>query len=127
MENKSNNETFTYTYSAKQQEEVKKIRERYNPEKENKMEQLRKLDQSVKHSGTIASLAVGVISSLFMGFGMACIMEFDIIILGLLFGIIGMIGMIIAYPIYKSITEKKRKELMPQILELSDELMNGGN
>ena len=125
MESNSNGESFSYTYSAKQQEEVKNIRERYTPAKENKMEQLRKLDQSVKQSGVIPSLTVGIIGSLIMGFGMACVMEFDIIILGLIFGLIGMIGMIIAYPFYKSTTEKKRKELMPKIIELSDELMQG--
>ena len=44
MENK---ETFSYTYSARQQEEVKKIREKYLPAEEDKMEQLRRLDSSV--------------------------------------------------------------------------------
>ena len=122
----TNQQGFNYTYSAEQQEEVKKIRQKYIPTKENKMEMLRKLDQSAKQSGRSTSITVGVISSLLMGFGMACIMEWqNLIVIGLLFGIIGMIGMIAAYPIYKSITEKRRKEVMPQIMKLSDELMQG--
>lgn len=42
MENK--NETFTYTYSSKQQEEIRNIRSKYLPKEEDKMEQLRRLD-----------------------------------------------------------------------------------
>ena len=34
-------ETFEYNYSAKQQKEIKTIREKYVPKEENKMEQLR--------------------------------------------------------------------------------------
>ena len=50
-------ETFNYTYSASQQEEIKKIREKYSaPEKqEDKMEQLRRLDKSVTKPGTDAA------------------------------------------------------------------------
>lgn len=50
MENK---ETFSYTYSAKQQEEIKKIREKYAPKEADKMEQLRRLDESVTRKGTV--------------------------------------------------------------------------
>ncbi len=41
-------ETFTYTYSAAQQNEVKRIREKYAPptQEQDKMEQLRRLDAS---------------------------------------------------------------------------------
>ena len=43
------NETFTYTYSSAQQEEVKRIRDKYAPptQEEDKLERLRKLDKSV--------------------------------------------------------------------------------
>ena len=45
MENRDN-ETFRFTYSAKEQEEVKAIRKKYTApeEKEDKMAQLRRLD-----------------------------------------------------------------------------------
>ena len=45
-----NNKKFNYTYSAKEQEEIKKIRQRYATPQEteiDKMEQLRRLDASV--------------------------------------------------------------------------------
>ena len=119
------NQTFSYTYSAEQQEEAKSIRQKYAADEENKLEQLRRLDQSVTQKGMIAGLAVGVISSLLLGTGMACIMEWadHFFALGLVVGVIGIIGMALAYPIYKSVTDKQRKKLMPQILQLSDELL----
>jgi len=40
-------EVFEFAYSAKQQEEVQKIREKYVPREEDKLEQLRRLDASV--------------------------------------------------------------------------------
>ena len=122
----NDNKTFSYTYSAKQQDEVKKIREKYIPREENKMETLRRLDKSVETPGMIISLIIGIISSLLLGTGMACIMEWtDFFIAGLAVGVIGLTGMLSAYPVYKIVTNKQREKLMPQIIQLSEELMNG--
>ena len=53
MENKN---TFEYTYSAKQQEEIAAIKKKYMPVEEDKMETLRRLDKSVERPGTILSI-----------------------------------------------------------------------
>ena len=47
-------DTFHYTYSARQQEEIRNIRKKYLPQepKEDKMEQLRRLDRSAAKKGT---------------------------------------------------------------------------
>lgn len=49
MDNKK--ETFEYTYSAKQQQEIENIRKKYLPKEEDKMEQLRRLDRSATKKG----------------------------------------------------------------------------
>ena len=49
-----NKEIFTYTYSARQQEEVRRILQKYTPLQEDKMELLRRLDKSAQQPGTIA-------------------------------------------------------------------------
>ena len=61
MEN--NKDGFNYTYSAKEQEEIKAIREKYFPaeESEDKMAQLRRLDRSVTQKATVVSLIFGTI------------------------------------------------------------------
>lgn len=120
-------ETFNYTYSAAQQEEIKSIREKYmrpTPE-EDKMERLRRLDASVTRPGTIVSLMVGIISALILGIGMCCTMVWaeTFFIPGIFIGVIGIAGVIAAYPVYDYITKKQREKLAPEILRLSDELI----
>lgn len=119
------NETFTYNYSASQQAEIKKIREKYIPKEESKMEQLRRLDESTTKPGMIVSLIVGIISTLVMGFGMCCCMVWmeNLFIPGIIIGMIGIGGVASAYPLYSYITKKYRKKLAPEIIRLTDELM----
>lgn len=117
-------ETFTYTYSAKQQEEIQQIRQKYLPREEDKMEQLRKLDQSATKPGMVAALSLGIISVLLLGVGMCCTMVWSetLFIPGILIGLIGIAGVVAAYPLYLHITKKRRKKLAPEIMRLVDEL-----
>ncbi len=118
-------QTYTYSYSAAENKEIKKIREKYTEpdEKEAKLEQLRKLDASVHNKSAVIALAVGIIGALILGFGMSCIMVYDLFAIGIVVGIIGLIITILAYPIYKIKAEKLRKKTAPAILKLTDELM----
>lgn len=120
-------ETFTYTYSASQQEEIKRIREKYAPptQTEDKIERLRKLDKDVTKPGIIAALIVGIVSTLVMGFGMCCTMVWSdtLFVPGIVIGIIGIVGVCISYPLYTRITKKRRDKLAPEIMRLTDELM----
>lgn len=126
MENE-NREKLTFTYSAKQQEEIKKIRAKYAPpaEIEDKMAQLRRLDASVTRKGTMVSLIVGVISALILGVGMCCCLVWGatLLIPGIAIGIVGIIGVALAYPLYNRITQKERERIAPEIIRLTDELM----
>ena len=125
MENK--NETFDYTYSASQQDEIRRIAEKYKqpPQGEDTLERLRELDKSVTKPGTVISLIIGVISSLILGIGMCCAMVWNdtMFIPGILIGTVGIFGVIISYPIYASITKRRREKLTPEILRLSNKLM----
>lgn len=125
MDNKK--ETFNYTYSASQQEEIKKIRQKYSTpaEQEDKMEQLRRLDKSVTKPGTIISLIIGIIGSLIMGTGMSMSMVWgdDLFIPGIIIGVVGILGVIVAYPIYNYVTKRQSAKLAPEIMRLTDELM----
>ncbi|MBQ8512792.1 MAG: hypothetical protein IJ497_09270, partial [Clostridia bacterium] len=116
---------FTYTYSARQQEEIKRIRQKYLPPEEDKMEQLRRLDRSAAQKGNIAALVTGVIGMLFFGFGMSCVMVWTgmLLIPGILAGIFGIVLMALANPVYHCITKKERERIAPEILRLTDELM----
>ena len=134
MENKEK-ETFKYTYSAKEQEEIKAIRKKYaaTEQDEDKMAQLRRLDAAVTQKATSVSLVFGVIGALILGMGMSLAMT-DIgkmigllggmaMLVGILIGIVGIVLVCVAYPIYNSIIKKEREKIAPEIIRLTDELM----
>ena len=133
MDNNEKNDSFSYTYSAKEQEELKRIRQKYEPKEEDKMEQLRRLDASANKKPTMISLCFGIIGVLLLGCGMSLAMTNLGNSLGLsgimamIFGIIiGMIGIVLAglaYPVYKKTAKKERERIAPEIIRLTDELM----
>lgn len=116
---------FNYTYSAQEQNEIRKIREKYSDTPDSKLDMLRRLDAGVTRKGTIASLVLGVAGILIMGIGMCCCMVWkeSLFIPGIIIGIAGIAGVIAAYPVYKSITKKERERIAPEIIRLTDELM----
>lgn len=119
---------FEYSYSAESHREIEEIRKKYMVEDkdsyESKLGQLRALDRSVTKKGTTAAIAVGIVSALILGLGMSCAMVWtsQYFILGIVLGLLGIIGVCAAYPLYHSITKKEQKRIAPMILKLSDEL-----
>lgn len=126
---------FSYTYSAKEQAELKKIREKYSPptEAEDKMARLRRLDRGVTAKAQTVSLIVGILGTLIMGFGMSLIMTDLGAILGSLQDMATLIGCIIgllggtlaaiAYPLYNLVMKRERQKIAPEVIRLTDELM----
>lgn len=123
MENNQNG--FQYTYSAKEQAEIKRIRSKYTPKEENKMEQLQRLDASATQKATMYAIIVGVIGALIMGAGMSCCMVWTdaLLIPGIVIGVIGMAVLAVVYPLYNRTLKKERERIAPEILRLTDELM----
>ena len=125
-----NHNSFEYTYSAQQQKEVEAIRQKYLPKEENKMEQLRKLHHSASQKAQAASIAIGVIGALLLGTGMSlCMTELGAalgqfaMVLGILVGLIGLVLVALAYPLYHRTLRKERARIAPEILRLTDELL----
>ena len=135
MENNNENNCFQYTYSAKEQAELKRIRDKYTAptEEEDKMTRLRRLDASVTNTAQAVALVFGVIGTLILGFGMSlCMTDLGEIlgsykdmamVIGIIVGVVGGVLASLAYPIYNAIVKAKRKKLAPEILRLTDELM----
>ena len=126
---------FTYTYSAKEQAELKHIRDKYTAptEDEDKMARLRRLDASVTNTAQAVALVFGIIGALILGFGMSlCMTDLGEIlgsykdmamVIGIIVGVVGGVLASLAYPIYNVIVKTKRKKLAPEIIRLTDELM----
>lgn len=131
----NNNGGFSYTYSAKDQDEIRRIRDKYAPrtEEEDKMERLRRLDASVSKKAQTVSLVIGVIGTLVLGCGMSLAMTELYAALGMTAGAamavgipIGLVGIILvalAYPAYTLVTRRERERIAPEVLRLTEELM----
>ena len=119
------NTIFKYNYSSSENEEVKRIRNKYIPKEESKLEMLKKLDSKVQNAGITPSLVLGMSGCMIFGIGIC--MALEAISGGILFatvcGISGLAVMLTAYPVYKYISKKTKNKFAPKILELSDELL----
>lgn len=133
MEGKNIDTTFKFTYSAKEQDEIKKIRQKYTVQDEDGMTRLRKLDAQATSKATTVSLILGIVGALIMGTGMSLIMTdlasnlgmayMESLVVGIIVGVIGMILVALAYPIYKKVLGREREKIAPEILRLSEELL----
>lgn len=123
---------FNYAYSAKRQSEVERIKSKYMPKKEDKMETLLRLDRTVTKNASLASIIVGAIGSLLLGCGMSLIMT-DIakalnmsfivaMIVGVSVGILGIALIALAYPLYKVVLRHEREKHASKILSIAAEL-----
>ena len=125
-----NQQSFEYTYSAQQRQEIEQIRKKYLAPEEDKMAQLRKLHNSASRKAKIWSITIGIIGCLVMGTGMSlCMTELSgflggtAMFVGIPVGVVGMILVALAYPIYNRVLKKERARIAPRILQLTDELL----
>ena len=124
------NNSFEYTYSARQQQEVEAIRRAYLPKEEDKLDRLRRLHAVPTQKAQAASLAVGVLGALVLGTGMSlCMTELGAalgrfaLVLGIPVGLVGLVMVAAAYPLFCRVLKTERAKIAPEILKLSDELL----
>ena len=124
------NHSFEYTYSARQQQEVEAIRKKYLPKAEDKMEQLRSLHRSATQKAQAASIIIGVLGALILGTGMSlCMTDLGAVlghmamVIGILVGLFGLVMVALAFPVYNIVLRKERQRIAPEILRLSEELL----
>jgi hypothetical protein len=119
-----NENAFSYTYSATCNQEVLNIRKKYLPREETKLEELKRLDSLVQNSGVTESLCAGIGGCLVFGLGLCLAMEVigQMIWLGVILGLIGAVGMLAAFPVYRKFFNKAKAQHSPRILELTAEL-----
>ena len=123
-------QSFEYTYSAEQRSEVEAIRRKYLPKEEDKMEQLRRLHGSATQKAQTASITLGVNGALVLGTGMSLCMTrlgetlgYFSMLIGILIGLAGLIMAALAYPLYLRVLKKERERISPEILRLTEELL----
>ncbi len=121
-------ESFEYTYSATDEKELQKIKDKYiqKTTKETKMQQIVSLDKSVTKTATIVSIALGIAGSLILGVGMTCVTVWiNYFAVGIVVGVVGLIIMGLTYPLYLKMVKSKKEQIAPQILKLTEEIERG--
>ena len=94
------------------------------------MERLRSLDRRATQRAQSLAIAIGVIGALILGTGMSLAMT-DLagalgttaMVLGIAVGLVGIVLVALAWPVYLRRLKKERERIAPEILRLSDELM----
>ena len=122
------NKKFKLTYSAlstAERKEIEYIKSQYVEENEQtkKLKQLKQLDKKVKRPPIIVSITIGIIGILLFGLGFSLVLEFDMLILGIIFSVIGTIIMLIAYPIYSKLHKYLKSKYASKIISISESLL----
>ena len=112
---------------------VQKIRTQYTEKAHTQLDALKALDNKVKKPANVFAYTYGAVGAIVMGAGMSLVMT-DIgamigltatMVPGIAVGLVGMGMALTTYPIYKRVLSARRKKYAPQILTLSEQLMNG--
>lgn len=110
---------------------VQKIRTQYTEKEHTELDALKALDARVKKPANVFAYTYGSIGAVVMGAGMSLVMT-DIgaliglsaaMVPGIAVGIVGMGMALTTYPIYKKVLGNRKKKYAPQIMELSEKLM----
>jgi len=110
---------------------VQKIRTQYTEGTHTELDTLKALDARVKKPANIFAYIYGACSAIIMGAGMSLVMTdigatvglADPMIPGIVIGVVGMVLALSTYPIYKKLLKSRKKKYAPEILKLSEKLM----
>ena len=110
---------------------VQKIRTQYTEKEHTELDALKALDRKVKKPANVFAYIYGTVGALVMGAGMSLVMT-DIgeklgltanMAPGIIVGVVGMGMALTTYPIYKRIHNSRKKKYAPEIIELSNKIM----
>lgn len=115
---------------------VEKIRTQYTEQNHTQLDSLKALDKKVKKPANIFAYTFGTIGALVMGTGMSFTMNViepgtycgitiseNMMIPGIIIGLIGIFMVCVNYPIFKKMLSSRRNKYADQIIALSDEIM----
>lgn len=110
---------------------VQKIRTQYTEKQHTELDELKALDTRVKRPAAVFAYIFGSVSALVMGAGMSLVMTdlgsilglTNTMVPGILVGVAGLALALLTYPLYQRILSARKKKYAPQILALSEKLM----
>lgn len=111
---------------------VEKIRTQYTEKEHTQLDALKELDAKVKRPANVFAYIFGSISAIIMGSGMSLVMTdigskigmTEVMVPGVVIGVVGMIMALVNYPLYKKMLGSRRKKYADEIIALSDKITN---
>ena len=111
---------------------VQKIRTQYTETKHTELDELKALDAKVKGPANTFAYVYGSVSAIIMGAGMSLVMTeigqivglANPMVPGIMIGVVGLGLALSTYPIHKKMLDSRKKKYAPEILKLSEKIMN---
>ena len=112
---------------------VQKIRTRYTEKQHTGLDELKALDAKVRRPANVLAYVYGSTGAIVMGAGISLVMT-DIgasvgitepMVCGIIVGVVGLVLALTAYPLYKKVLNARKKKYAPEIVKLSDKIMQG--
>lgn len=103
------------------------IANEYAPKNASKVLALKKLDRKAKRKANIFAYTFGILMTLVLGVGMCLSMGVlgggsDMLTVGVVVGVIGLIGVGVNYPIYRKLLESGKNKYAFEIVQLAKEI-----
>ena len=117
---------FRLNYEApteQERKEIESIRAQYMPV-DSRIARIKSLDSKIKSMPTAISISIGVIGLLLFGLGMTFFLEWvHLWYCGIFPIVVGLVLIIVAYPVYNRSSMKMRTKYQDEILSLSNEVL----
>lgn len=118
---------FTYNYTAtdeSERREIERIRSYYCTEADDgDLKRLRRLDRRVRKYPFTISLILGILGILIFGLGLTMVLEWNLLVWGIIVMLVGCIPMGFSRPLYGLLYKRNNKKYREEILELSERLL----
>lgn len=104
---------------------VKKIKDGYGEKPITQFDKLKSLDKKAKRPAKVFAYVFGTVATLVLGTGMCLAMKVigDLMAVGIVIGVVGIIMASVNYPIYKAIMKSRKAKYCRRIFELSEEIL----
>lgn len=105
---------------------IEKIRTQYTEQEHTALDELKALDRRVKRPPTVLAYLLGTAGALVLGTGMSLAMGVigNSMLLGIGVGLLGILAVSVNYPLYRTVLNGRRQKYAPEIIALSDKMMN---
>ena len=122
----SRKDQFVFSYSAKQQDEIKYIRDKYLKKEDGGINKIREIDRSVERKASLSTIVIGIVGVLTFGGGFSMIMTTHgemYLILGSVIAVVGIVFTFSAYLLFPKILSKLRERYAPLIIKMCDDAL----